>query len=343
MIVGDIIPKISNEADAGHVAERASSMFETAELKAAAVFAAGVHIRAIDYLVQAPALAILVQAGGGRLNGGFKNKAYAAHKFGGLCDRGARLNQVLRAYGCSLPLRKLHAKALSLDHEKVLPLLGALNPSTLSQIIPKSVSAQRHWLSALAAWVNNMVYSGTRLRDHCFEWAAMVFAEARVKAREANDVSDFARLGDKPFNPSWTWIRAQQETQDWHDRLSAGDASKRFGVLADQPVCQGKHPDHVVVGDFEFVALRTPIAIHAEGQYMRHCVSSYVPAVVDGHCSIVSIQRDEKRLATLEILYPLRMRQLKGRFNAPVPASIRQAAQFYMSQLAESQAREPSA
>jgi hypothetical protein len=235
----------------------------------------------------------------------------------------------MAAYGLPVPMRKIAARALSLDYEDALIGLGRIAPSTLSQIIPASVARQRKWLRAYQAFREQLGRSCTDPNAHA-AWAATRIAEHQVSWGAATDVADFAAMGDQPVNAAWSWPRAQQAARDWHDRLSAGDARSKFGVMAYQVVDLGTHPDHFVVDDLEFVALRTPSAIHAEGRYMRHCVSSYVSYVVNGTSSIVSIQRDEQRIATLELRQG-RIAQIKGRFNTAPTNQTRQAAERYVA------------
>jgi len=306
---------------------RAAGAFKTVEMQNCARFAAGIHPRAVDYLEQAPVLVIAVMAGGGRLNGGRANRDYAAHKFGPLCERGARLRDVMAAYGLPVPMRKIAARALSLDYEDALVGLARVAPSTLSQIIPASVARQRRWLSAYQEFRERLGKSCTDPNSEV-TWAATQIAAHNASCEAAGDIADFVAMGDQRINGAWSWPRAQQAARDWHDRLSAGDAKRQFGVMAYQVVDLGSHPDHLVIDGLEFVALRTPSAIHAEGRYMRHCVSTYVGYVINGMSSIVSIQRDEQRIATLELRQG-RIAQLKGRFNSlPAKQTLAAARQY---------------
>lgn len=313
--------------------QRAALLFETDGMSLAATFMAGCHPRAIDYLEQAPVLAIAVFAGGGRLQGGRANREYAQHKMRQVVARGGKLRDVLRAYHMPLQYRQIHAKALSMEHEGALMQMAQIPPSTLAQIIPKSMSAQKHWLGNVAAAVRRwkeMVY----FRQVQIEWLASQAASPRLRRAEVVDLCDFLGRGDRPLNPAWSLMRAQQEMRDWHDRLSAGDSARRYGVIATQNIDRGEHPDLIIVDGFEFVALRTPMAIHAEGQHMRHCVASYVNDVLSGRCSIVSIQRDEKRIATMELVKG-RPVQIKGRCNAAPGQDVRTAAQHYCERVHE--------
>jgi hypothetical protein len=332
--VGDSMPQIEAPAEFAMAVQRARAMFKTAEMQKAAAFIAGIHRAAIDYIEQAPVLVIAMQAGGGRINGGPQNwRIYAAYKVAQLCEEGAQLKRVMRAYSLPLALRKLKAKSLAMQDEAVLPALAAISPSTLAQIIPNSITAQRAWLGRCAVWIERKDrYGHRRGQDVLPEWAIVQIAKHKPTAGQVHTVADFYTRGDVRLNPAWEWDRAAAAADDWHDRLSAGDAKAKFGVMAEQIVDHGPHPDLKIVDGFEFVALRTPLAIHAEGLAMRHCVSSYVQDVVNGRCSIVSVRKDERRIATME-LTAMGIAQLKGRFNARPDDDVRQAARNYTAGL----------
>ncbi|WP_454280537.1 PcfJ domain-containing protein [Sphingomonas sp. Marseille-Q8236] len=330
IVISDQIPQIDSPEQYQAAVVRAAWLFKQQGMKDAAKFAAGVHERAVDYLEQAPVLALAVLAGGGKLNGGQRNRAYAAHKLGGLCRDGAKLRDVMAAYGLPTVLRKLKAKALCLDDEAAIRDIAALNPSTISQIIPSSVAKQRIWLSAIGAWRYRARWRNQGVFP-CPPWAIVQIAKHGIRPAAVDEVADFHLRGDVKINPCWEWPRAVAAAEDWHDRMSAGDAKTKFGIMADQVIDLGNHPNHAVISDLEFIALRTPLAIHAEGVSMHHCVSSYVSSVLGGFCHIVSIRQDERRIATMELVDG-QIRQLKGRFNAQVPPHVWSAARDYAAE-----------
>lgn len=325
--MSDRLPLIECPVAYAAACERAVKPFKTDGMWQAAKFAATVHERAIDYIEQAPALVLFVlpEDRKRKLAGG--DRTYAAHRLAHHCRQGARLKDVMKAYGLTMPLRKLKGKALAPEDLSVVRLLATLPPSVVSQAIPNSIADQRRWLSALREWQRIQSYRPDWLARYA-EWAAVRLASAKVRKSEVGTVTDFIARGDMPLNLAWDWPRAVAAADDWHDRLSAGNAKALFGVMADQIVDLGTHPDHTVLYGLEFVALRTPTAIHAEGKAMHHCVASYVQAVVHGLSNIVSIRRDEQRVATLELRNG-RVEQLKGRFNMQVPREIVEAARTY--------------
>lgn len=327
--ITDREPRIEDPGAYAVAIERMRRLFRTDEMRDAATFAAVVHLHAADYIEQAPVLACFVRQAGGKRKLCNGDRIYAALKVNSICLRGARLRDAMASYGLSLPLRKFKAKAVSLDDAPVLQALARLPASTLSQIIPNSIAAQRKWLSVLREW---MRYTSTapHLTVEYLEWVAVQTSRHAVPKAQMGTIADFIARGDVRLNRAWSWSRAVAAADDWHDRLAAGDAKAKFGVVADQIIDLGEHPDTAVVDGLEFVALRTPIAIHAEGSAMRHCVASYVRDVIGGHRHIVSIRRDEQRLATLELeAGALMVRQLKGRFNTTPDQDVQTAARHY--------------
>ena len=324
--MSDKLPQIEDPIGYAAACEHVVKLFKTDTMWRSAKFAATVHERAIDYIEQAPALVlfILPEDRKRKLAGG--DRAYAAHRLAYHCRQGVRLKEIMKSYGLTMPLRKLKGKALAPENAAVVRLLATLPPSVVSQAIPNSIVDQRRWLSAVSEW--HRICGKARWADAYIEWAVTQLAKHKVRKSDVGTITDFIGRGDLPLNLAWEWPRAIAAADDWHDRLSAGDAKARFGVMADQVVDLGTHPDHTVLYGLEFVALRTPTAIHAEGKAMHHCVASYVQAVVNGLANIVSIRRDEQRVATLE-LRDGHVMQLKGRFNHQVSREIVEAARTY--------------
>lgn len=324
--IADKLPQIEDPDTYRKACERVARLFKAASMIANAKFGAGVHERAADYLEQAPVLAIFILPEDRRRKVAGGDRAYAAHRLASYCMRGAKLKEVMAGYQLPLPMRKLKAKAMALEDIATLRMIARLPPSVLSQAIPNSIVDQRRWISAVGEW--NRICSMSRWTDRYTDWASVQLAKHKVRKSQVGVVTDFMGRGDVPLSTAWEWPRAVAAADDWHDRLSAGDAKAKFGVMADQVVDLGDHPDHTILYGYEFVALRTPTAIHGEGKAMHHCVASYVNGVINGLTHIVSIRRDEQRVATLELAEG-HVRQLKGRFNAVVPPDVLAAARQY--------------
>lgn len=330
IVLPDKKPQIEDQQRYALALEKMRALFKTAAMLDAANFAAVVHERAADYIIQAPVLALVVKTVAGKHKLCDGDQLYAAAKFWRLCEDGARLKDVMAAYGLPLPLRKLKAKALALNDEYTVRQIARMLPSTISQIIPGSIVAQRRWLSAFSYW--RVLTRHSKMHERataCWEWAAVQIAKHGVRFAEVQTVADFAMRSDQKLNTNWEWPRACVAAEEWHERLAAPKAKAAFGALADQIIDHGPHPDHHVIDGIEFIALRTPMAIHAEGQAMKHCVASYVTDVLNGRCSIVAVRTDELRLATMELRGTV-IAQLKGRFNATPHETVRRAARAYV-------------
>ncbi len=206
---------------------------------------------------------------------------------------------------------------LTKEEGRAIGVKRPLADATMARI---AKGIQRYVINAAQPFIVNLTHHDTSDRTEAVDEPFRTITGATV--------TDFIARGDMPLNLAWDWPRAVAAADDWHDRLSAGNAKALFGVMADQIVDLGTHPDHTVLYGLEFVALRTPTAIHAEAKAMHHCVASYVQAVVHGLSNIVSIRRDEQRVATLELRNG-RVEQLKGRFNMQVPREIVEAARTY--------------
>jgi hypothetical protein len=290
------------------------------------------HERGIQYLEQAPVLALGAMLGGPSVRR--TNALYIQHRLVPLCERGAPLKAVLAAFCIPYPLRKLRASALFPSAGQLVLPFRAMDPAVLGRIVPDKPKAQRDWLGALVAWRRQMVMRRQPAETR-FAWAAERMALAKVGPKDTGTVADFACSGE-PFNEVWQWPRAEEEADRWHARLSVGQALRNSPVKPETPIDFGPHPDICEHMGFDFVALRTPLSLAEEGAGMRHCVGTYINTVMHGDCSIIAIRRGDARLATME-LRKGRIHQLKGRANSHPPADVHAAAASYARFLKERQ------
>lgn len=339
LVMTDTMPAIADPQRYAAAIERMRRVFKGDVMLKSAGFAATVHERAADYLEQAPALALVIQFANPRKNTSPADRLYAAQKFARHCEAGSSLRAVMESYGLIFPLRKLKGKGLTAFDGPAIRALSHGKPSVVSQAIPGSIRRQRQWLSAIWEWQRQFDRLAER-RQSFDEWFIVQVSEHHAKHSEIGVVADFVRRGDRPLNLRWDWPKALAESEQWHARLKAGDITALYGDKAHQPVDRGKHPDRVLVNGIEFAALRTPAEIHAEGSAMRHCVSSYIRDVTSGLCSIVSVRRNDQRLATLELRNGL-VAQLKGRFNSRPANEVQNAARLYSTKIrGEAEARD---
>jgi hypothetical protein len=254
-----------------------------------------------------------------------------------MCENGAQLRDVMRAYGLPLPL--LDARALTATRATVIRRLALMNPSTLARIIPATRQKQNAWLHALANWCDGMA---RRDRSQClfFEWAATNYPG--VTYSEANGVHhmvDFVTAHANTFNPRWTLNRARAEEQEWHAELALTKVVERTGGPLDTVIDYMPLPLLWESGGLSFVALQTGNALRAESAAMHHCVASYWQNVVNGRSRIYSILENGSRVATLELgnrpinyrwgTSRYQVRQLVGTCNSrPAPEIVKAAGTF---------------
>ena len=301
---------------------------------------ANAHRCAIDYIEQAPAIVAVVTRGTTHVS--LSERAFFQEQLASLCERGARLRDVMQCFGLPLPLRRLEAGVLTASRATAIRRLALLNPSTLAQIIPASRQKQNAWLQALEHWCRSMAHRLEGQNERCpfFEWAAINLAG--ITFREAGTVSylvDYVAANLGSFNPAWTLARARRAEQAWHEELALVDLADRPDIDPSNIIDYGSLPQLWERDGYRFVALQTGKALHREGAAMRHCVASYWHNVIAGRSRIYSVQQDGNRVATLELCdgvenyrwgrSSFRIRQLVGMRNArPAPEVAVAAAAF---------------
>lgn len=324
---GLIVP----EAWQGDHTARAEALFTDEHLRQTAVVLAALHPHIVDYIAQAPVLA-LAAYGEQRYDLTSRSARLAlAARFIAAAGPCHRLPHILRAYGLAPQMRKLLGEQLADRHHRLLAPMAAVPESALAQAIPAGPGEQRawlHWLLRLAerGWTRHQI------RDRYLTWAVanMTTLEARQVGAE---IVDWVMLAPGAFSPEMSFEQARAASNRWHDEqatawrrsLYAFQASERERVIDYGPL-----PTEVVVGDLKFNALTTVAALELESERMHHCVRSYWYRVASGRSRIYSIRRADKHVATMElkrgtVLGPGRGRyemvQLKGPCNArPAPA-----------------------
>src|SRR6478735_9267806 len=92
--------------------KRMDGMFPTNRgLRPIFLLMADAHRYAIDYIEQAPVIVLAVTRG--RAHVSRSERAFVQEQLGGMCESGARLRDVMRAYGLPVPLRLIDAKVLT--------------------------------------------------------------------------------------------------------------------------------------------------------------------------------------------------------------------------------------
>lgn len=310
------------------MAERISR-FSNSGLHAAETLFVAAHPRAEQYLDQAPIL--VMWAHPWALWGDAAGQVFARTVIAGHCEKGIRLKDFLRECGYTAPMREIAGSVLLPSRAPLYRMLARIDPAVLGQSLPTTAKAQRAWLSALNAWVSRWKHKAI-LPDHfddLFVWAVTRFEGAQ---HNAADLVDFQQAA--PFNLDWGLKRAAEEMENWHRRITLDSQIRTLPVKPDQPIDLGPHKDRSDLCGLVFTALRTPREIADEGSAMRHCVATYIRSVFDGNSHIVSVTKDDRRVATLELAGPRSnqkwaVRQLRGPRNSPVSPVIESGCRLY--------------
>lgn len=314
--------------------EGPASRYSNAGLHAAEALFTAAHPRAGQYLDQAPVLVMWSLPWVASMHDSAQTFARAwiiAH-----CEDGIALKDFLRSASFTAPMRAISAKVLIPRHAGTYRMLARVNPAVLGQSIPATIRAQRAWLRALDAWLG----ASRRKRllidiDTMFSWCVVRFSDTDITPSQASDLLDFQNTSE--FNRSWGLKRAREEMHEWHTRLTLDRALAGLPISADTEIDFGKHIEMEIEG-YRVTPLRTPRQITEEGTEMRHCVATYLKRVMDGHSHIVSITKNDKRVATLDFG---RSFQLRGPRNTPVSQTVASLASFYVEQQRSPKATTP--
>ncbi len=152
---------------------------------------------------------------------------------------------------------------------------------------------------------------------------AVGFMHFRTKGVPVHDVIRMAKAQQRRINLSWGEKRWKEE----HDRLSRAEALQQMAaenVQYDVSKFEKHLPER-----FNGYLIRTSRRLGMEGLRQRHCVASYDSRVRKGDCAIVAVFADRQRWTvelrlTNDAETPLRIDQIKTRYNGLPPASVRQ-------------------
>jgi hypothetical protein len=112
-----------------------------------------------------------------------------------------------------------------------------------------------------------------------------------------SDTFRMAQQLEQPFNPEWTPRRLQEE----HDRfITLQRITRRPDEHTKEPFeFSVAWPDYIKFGGYTAHLLKSPLEIAEEGDYMGHCVASYIGMVASGQYIVYSVRKDGKRSSTL--------------------------------------------
>lgn len=328
---------------------RAVGLYVNQALHPAATLLAALHPRAVEYLEQAPILAMAATFGGKIEKK--QERAYVAMNFAPLMDRGVKLRDLMATYRVAYQLRAVSGNAIRPGAWPVLKRISELvDPSSIAQAIPADPKKHMFWLNDLTdLWniLERRLQFRAELHGPILRWAMFAIARAEKGKRfpkddvyrdlpargphtaTAGEIADFLIAEHTRFNPRWTWERMIQETRDWHEAIANANLDTVDDGRMDVEIDYGRtFPAEIEVDGFQFHALRSLRALIIEGRTMHHCVSSYYPDVVAGRCRIYSVRKDGKRIATVEFLaFPAaRAVQVKGPCNISPGEAVHKAA-----------------
>lgn len=284
-------------------------------LQIAAVLIAGLDPYALDYLKQAPVIALAASAGGDMSD--MRRMREVADRLRLMFRPGLRLRELMTLLGLAYPLRALLPRALAGSEgwfRLVTQLSRSVQPSTLAQIVPQGDRmSQGLWLSNLRHWQTHLSDRQGGDDELLFRWAARAIAEMYRDGatnspyrRDVATVADFAIARRAEFNERWSFSSALAKAQSWHAQLgcraAVAAALSSCGVSWTDRIEYAPLPERFEADGHQFVALRSAAELFAEGRSMGHCVVSYSVRVAGGRSRIYSIRRADRRLATLELV-----------------------------------------
>ncbi len=151
---------------------------------------------------------------------------------------------------------------------------------------------------------------------------AVGFLHLRAQGVPVHDVIRMAKAQKRRVNLAWGAKRWKEE----HDRLSRAEALQR--MAADNVRYDVSKYENHLPERFSGYLIRTSRRLGMEGLRQRHCVASYDSRVRRGDCVIAAVFVDRQRW-TIELRLtndpeaPLRIDQIKTRYNGLPPASVR--------------------
>tara|TARA_R110000782_G_scaffold167129_9_gene259347 strand:+ start:79896 stop:81041 length:1146 start_codon:yes stop_codon:yes gene_type:complete len=318
---------------------RAEAMFGNQGVRPGAIWLSALHPRALEYLEQAPVLALAATFGGKASSR--SERAYVAMNFKPLIERGARLKDVMKAFRVAYPLRAISAKAIRPGVWGTIQAISAhVDPSTISQSIPAIPTRHRHWLGDLdILWsVLQRRAPDEQANAPILRWAMLALSRHGrtgdpAGGFESEQIADFLICNRDQWNARWTWDRLIRETGDWHEALANAQIDQVNDGTYDTDVAYPGFPTEVTLSGFEFRALRSLRALVIEGKAMHHCVASYHRDIQSGLARIYSIREYGRRVATVEFSHVRagvwRATQIKGPCNARPTAAVIAAAESF--------------
>ncbi|MFL6605780.1 MAG: DUF6878 family protein [Steroidobacteraceae bacterium] len=151
---------------------------------------------------------------------------------------------------------------------------------------------------------------------------AVAYLHLSTQGVPIHDVIRMAKSQNRSLNLCWSAARWRDE----HDRLSRAETLRR---LAEQNVQYDlSRFDPLMPADLNGYLIRSSRRLGMEGLRQRHCVASYHELIKAGECAIACVFLNHQRWtvelgATGDAAHPLRVRQMRTRFNGKPSDTVR--------------------
>ncbi len=269
--------------------------FRSDILSGRAKYLCQIHPRGRDYVTQAP---VLVCASLSYV------PSDVVSVWRGVCERGAKLGDVMDAFHVNRGLR--HLDAASLDVKSCLTVgryLCPANPSALAQQVAARTHIQQFSWIRMVRDLANMGQPTERV----IWFAELVPFETSRDGDYALNFSithlrDFLR-SDRAVNwsPHWKWKDLEAGMKRWED-----DFAKQKMIAEakyNEPLTPHAYAprSYLARGGNTFTLLNTQNELRAEGATMHHCVGGYAEQVRAGTSLIYACSFGRARTGTLEI------------------------------------------
>lgn len=314
----------------------AEAIFPNVAIKPVAKAIALSHPWAIDYLRQAPVIALAVCGG---KTPSRSETVFIMSRFYALCKNKAKLSDVMKALGLPLPMRRILPYAVNPSGWTAVKAACLLRPIELGNVIPDKPGEQRQWLSCVDTFLGAGIRRMRSFPRPSIEWAVKNLGKSAGNRRNtATAIADFVLHTGYDLTPDISFHEAMAAVEQWHVNLRVerdkGEFERTFGLAFDESFGALPYEKTATVGKYEFIALNSGQELFIEGVAMHHCVASYASAVLTGKSEVFSVRENGDRIATLEIAErPRKVVQLSGHCNRPVPASVKIAARQFASSI----------
>ena len=241
----------------------------------------------------------------------------------GMVECGNKLKIISEAYGIPYALRKVKPLAAALAYN-FYSSHWANNPALFNELIytylPHTSMEQFRWFLVLNEIIMKIKRILFRTTDNTFEieniapivkWFAknINYRLKLLNIFDSNiDLTDYMVAGiqdtlhgARAFSFLMNYENVKAASIDWHNKqIEAARITRLEELKKPYPepwVASMAYPDGYTI---------EPITKYEdlikEGDDMHHCISSYHPQIISGYCYIYSVKKDNKKIATVELI-----------------------------------------